>query len=260
MTPGFAKTRAELPWLYYPRNDRVIINAHNFPSLGFDPSVNGKTPVAVWCPSRDDSGNGTTTLTDLVGSNNGTLTNMDAATDWVADTGAGGIRALDFDGSNDYINISAGILSGSVFSMSCWIKPSVLSGFRRLISCIDTGSGYGYSLGLSGNRLWMQNISNANIFQAATSGDLSTGVWYHAVFVQESTTSRKLYLDGNLVLTNTTTSASSISINNTRLSQTLNVQYFAGRGDDYRLWDTTALDASDIAVLYASGAGRGISA
>jgi len=30
MTPGFAKTRAELPWLPYGRVDRVIINAHNF--------------------------------------------------------------------------------------------------------------------------------------------------------------------------------------------------------------------------------------
>jgi hypothetical protein len=26
---------------------------------------------------------------------------MDAATDWVADTGAGGVRALDFDGVNE---------------------------------------------------------------------------------------------------------------------------------------------------------------
>lgn len=34
MTPGLAKTRAELPWLYYPENDRVIINAHNFDGGG----------------------------------------------------------------------------------------------------------------------------------------------------------------------------------------------------------------------------------
>lgn len=30
MRPGFAKSRSELPWLYYPEQDRVIINAHNF--------------------------------------------------------------------------------------------------------------------------------------------------------------------------------------------------------------------------------------
>jgi hypothetical protein len=30
MTPGFGKPREELPWLYYPESNRVIINAHNF--------------------------------------------------------------------------------------------------------------------------------------------------------------------------------------------------------------------------------------
>jgi hypothetical protein len=30
VTPGFAKSRSELPWLPYPEKDRVIINAHNF--------------------------------------------------------------------------------------------------------------------------------------------------------------------------------------------------------------------------------------
>ena len=30
MIPGFAQPRSELPWLYYPERDRVIINSHNF--------------------------------------------------------------------------------------------------------------------------------------------------------------------------------------------------------------------------------------
>lgn len=30
MTPGFTQSREQLPWLYYPESDRVIINAHNF--------------------------------------------------------------------------------------------------------------------------------------------------------------------------------------------------------------------------------------
>jgi hypothetical protein len=55
------------------------------------------------CPSKDTSGDGTTTLTDFVSVSNGTLTNMDAATDWVSDTGSGGTKALDFDGTNDHV-------------------------------------------------------------------------------------------------------------------------------------------------------------
>ena len=39
MTPGFAKTRQELPWLYYQEADRVIINAHNFGGGATDPDA-----------------------------------------------------------------------------------------------------------------------------------------------------------------------------------------------------------------------------
>lgn len=86
-------------------------------------AVNGKEPIAAWIPSLDTAGNGTTTLTDLVGSNHGTLTNMDAATDWVADTGAGGVRALDFDGVNDHVVFSPPAFS-STASFSLWVKPA----------------------------------------------------------------------------------------------------------------------------------------
>ena len=53
MTPGFAKPRADLPWLYYPRNDRVIINAHNFtPATPFSPLDVG---VSLWLDASDAS-------------------------------------------------------------------------------------------------------------------------------------------------------------------------------------------------------------
>jgi hypothetical protein len=44
MTPGFAKTRQELPWLYYPEADRVIINAHNF---GGGIAYGWETPLSI---------------------------------------------------------------------------------------------------------------------------------------------------------------------------------------------------------------------
>ena len=127
MTPGFARSRQELPWLPYPEKDRVIINAHNF-TAPWTPTVNGKMPIGVWCPSRDTAGNGTTTLTDLVGGNNGTLTNFalsGSTSNWVVDTDSGGVRALDFDGTNDYVDcgIGTGNLLGTrnTFAISLWI-------------------------------------------------------------------------------------------------------------------------------------------
>ena len=128
MTPGFAKSRKELFWLPYPEPDKVIINAHNFTPAIWSPAVNGKTPVSAWVPSRDTAGNSTTTLTDLSsGENNGTLTNMAVpANNWVADTDAGGVRALEFDGSNDYVALGSGAalsITGEM-AISCWYKSA----------------------------------------------------------------------------------------------------------------------------------------
>jgi len=86
--------------------------------------------VAWWCPSLDNSGNGTATLYDLAGSNNGTLTNMDPATDWVADTDSGGVRRLDFDRSD---RVVLGSVAASVWTFSVWTRvTSFGAAFRRI--------------------------------------------------------------------------------------------------------------------------------
>ena len=51
MTPGFAKSRSELPWLPYESEDRVIINAHNFPApSGWTPA---SLSTALWLDGAD---------------------------------------------------------------------------------------------------------------------------------------------------------------------------------------------------------------
>src|SRR3989344_5194629 len=62
------------------------------------PSVNGL--VGYW---NFNDGSGTTAEDKSGQGNNGTLTNMDPATDWV--DGKVGSGALDFDGSNDYVDL-----------------------------------------------------------------------------------------------------------------------------------------------------------
>jgi hypothetical protein len=257
MTPGFAKPRSELPWLPYESLDRVIINAHNF-NPPFSPIVNGKTPSHVWCPSRDTAGNGTTTLHDLVGSNNGTLTNMDAATDWVSDTGAGGVRALDFDGSNDYIAFSgfnvAGGPGGAVYkaSVSLWFKTSSTSA-QRLIS-----SSTGNLLGLVIDSATSMSIGNAGGTSAYSVSGITDGNWHHAVCSFPANGSVKLWLDGVDKGTQSVGSTTTITILNA-FGRRSAAQYFVGRMDDIRVFDPV-LDSSDVAFLYSGGQGRGISA
>lgn len=93
--------------------------------------------VARYCPSLDTDGNGTTTLHNLdgngaeVGSNDGTLTNMNAATDWVVDTDHGGVRALDLDGVNDRIDLYDLPLLANM-TLACWVKTRVYDGPKDL--------------------------------------------------------------------------------------------------------------------------------
>jgi hypothetical protein len=73
---------------------------------------------AYYAPCLGPSG---TRLHDVSGLNNwGTLTNMDAATDWVVD---GGRYALDFDGTNDRLDLASSVTFSGDFTLNIWIYP-----------------------------------------------------------------------------------------------------------------------------------------
>lgn len=254
MTPGFARPRSELPWLPYESLDRVIINSHNFTPAAPDFSVNGKNPLSVWCPSKDDAGNGTTTLNDLVGSNSITLNNFaltGSTSNWVADTAAGGIRALDFDGTNDYGNGTYWTTLGSVnaAAFSLW----VLSDGKSNFGIIGT-SGFGvfsvYSNIPTNIRFLIKDTSNL------LDGGIIAGAWTHVVATWDGTTAR-LYVSG----TQTASKAVSGPISNSGNPFYLGAYFSTGFTIDGRLDDVRGfnqnLDASDVAYLYNSGAGRG---
>jgi hypothetical protein len=260
MTPGFAKPRSELPWLPYEEQDKVLINAHRF-NTAWTPAVNGKMPVAAWVPSRDTAGNGTTTLTDLVGGNNGTLTNMDAATDWVADTDAGGVRALDFDGVNDYVAATTNGSAYSQLSLSVWMRKAASGN----VSIISMGSE------AFPNRTHLNWYSDSQVYLVTEDGGSVYGQfsfpfaagWHHFVMIFDGTTSGnsnrlKLWIDGTQrTLTffggipTTIVSSSAVAI-----GRGYSIFYTTGRIDDFRLFGVP-LDVSDVASLYK---GRGVQA
>lgn len=139
MTPGFAQQRSKLPWLPYESEDRVIINSHNFSASG--PTILGDE-LSIWCPSLDESGNGTTTLNDLFGSNDGTLTNMALAgitSNWIADTDSGGVRAIAVDGTNDRIQVNR--QSSLPLAFSIWFKPRSNKSYHTFYSNDESLSG-----------------------------------------------------------------------------------------------------------------------
>lgn len=219
-------------------------------------AVNGKEPVAAWIPSRDTAGNGTTTLTDLVGSNNGTLANMDEATDWVADTGAGGVRALDFDGVNDFVNLGLLNPESSGVAISVWIFSRNLPGIARWV----TLSNESFVLRSEGSRcrLYYFNSVGTLVSLFTNFGVVNTNQWTHWVGTHNQSR-LKIYKNGVEVADMSATSSRRTTMSfAAHMSHPIQAnEMFNGRLDDARIFNE-ALTANDVGYLYADGNGRGI--
>ena len=119
--------------------------------------------------------------------NHGTLTNMDPATAWVM-TEKG--WALDFDGSNDYVEFPSGLL-GVAGSISLWVK---LGGNQAAKGTLlqETASGYVDWDFDTANTSCEVSIYDTGFTDFVV--DLGT-TWKHMVLTW-STTNTSLYIDG----------------------------------------------------------------
>ena len=198
-----------------------------------------------WCPSLDTSGNGTTTLTDLSGNgNNGTLTNMDAATDWVADTDSGGVRALDFDGIDDYVAIPELSSSGD-FSISFWVKPAKAGNDQFWLSYSDTGVTNGIVLRtLTQWRLWIDN--NQSFLDVPT---ITMDAWHHVVLTRTSG-SVNFYWDGIASTSNPISDSGTFLLD--QIARFQNSRWASGRFDALAFY-SRAITTGEISTIYSGG-------
>ena len=96
--------------------------------------------------------------------NDGTLTNMDPATDWLWEPKLGR-WALDFDGSNDYVQLP---LLPPIRASACWFHPGAIPNWCAL-SLFSTNTGWPY--------FYCWDMAIATNYEAWTSrGYISDGV------------------------------------------------------------------------------------
>ena len=141
-----------------------------------------------------------TTLTDLKGGNNGTLTNMDAAN--FSSDNAG---SLSFDGSNEYVvysNCPQFDFSNAPFSACCWFRSTQNSSYRGICGKIQLGNGTGGWAFEFHNAKVTSWISNTLLSSPSSYND---GNWHFACITHEqpATGNRYIYVDGNLVASST---------------------------------------------------------
>lgn len=203
-----------------------------------------------------------TTASDETGSHNGTLTNMTPASDWVA--GKFG-NALDFDGSNDYVQTTASIKNQSNYTVAGWVKLRDVANPQIILWQGDSAAnGYGDAGTSEMHIMYAGNMISAFLGADSTTSDSflvnheldDTTSWYHVAAVFKNlTTSPTLdfYVDGVLRDTDTATvgEASSASWDtNFRMARPgLQQRMFNGQLDDVYLYNT-ALTAQQVLDLY----------
>jgi hypothetical protein len=190
--------------------------------------------------AQDSSGNG----------HDGTA----SAVSYVA--GKVGSQAAQFNGTNSYVSLPAGLVSPlNDFSVSAWVKSDANSTWSRVFD-FGSGSGTYMFLTLASGDNTVRYAITTNSWSAeqplTNSSLLSTGIWHH-VAVTLSGSTGVLYIDGAAVATNSGMTLKPASLGSTTQnylgkSQYPDDPYLAGSVDDFRIY-ARALSAAEVATL-----------
>ena len=118
-------------------------------------------------------------------------------TPYTANTGG---KSLYFDGTGDYLVIPKNPsinLGAAAYTVETWFNTNTLSGQQTMISFL---TGLKITIVSTGLRVW----GDAGSTYQNAPATINAGTWYHMAWVRESTSLGKMYLDGSLILTVTT--------------------------------------------------------
>ena len=156
--------------------------------------------VGAWCPSQQRFP--CSTLTDYSAANNhGPLTNMTVDGDWVASQGK---MALDFDGSNDYVdvgNIDAVKAANATMSLSAWVYRRSTAANNGIICYRNSASGWLFGYDTSG----LLRIYNGSSY-TTSSVAIPLNTWTHASLIYANS-SVIMQINGGTGVSQATTTA-----------------------------------------------------
>lgn len=227
-------------------------------------SLFNKTGLVAWYPMTEGSG---TTLNDYEGSNNGTISGA------VWQKNKKGSYSLDFDGTNDYVDLGATTENEDLFfeggSINAWIYIDGSGNFviPRIISKEENNRGFIFALSdFSGGDCKLTftiPFTDSNARWDTTSRILSTGQWYMVSVVYDSSSvsndpvfyvNGTAYSVGSGLTENNAPVGTQISddddkmlLGNFRTDDT--IRSFEGKMNDVIIWDRI-LTANEIKALY----------
>jgi len=246
--------------------------------LYYDFEIADSNPVSGTFPTS-------TTIYDVVDASfhpstahTGTMTNMSVASwgDW--QQGKVGKYAIQFDGTNDYIDAGTGLTSlyTDKLTVSCWVYGT-FSGNSVIAAQWDygastrtwemrilgNGGGDRVEIGATEGGQW-----SGDYLAAKSTTTISDNTWYHIVGVYDCSTAPatpKIYINGAAeTLFANTSQGGAFNIGGTitppaltigaYLNSTNDVENLAGKIDELSIW-SGELSSGEVSSLYNSGAG-----
>jgi hypothetical protein len=255
MTPGYAKTRNELPWLYYPEADRVIINAHNFTPAASPLLTN---LVSYWTLD-EASGN----AVDAVVASANDLTAVNAP-----GTAAGKIntsRSFTAASSRHFSRASNTLLRlGDIdFTWTAWAYLTSVPGINNAILSRWTNN--------TGNREALLMYNNLGVFRfilssngagislqidASSFGAASLNTWYFVCAWHDAVNNVVGISVNGAANTASYSSGVLLGAADFQIGAFNNANFWDGRIDEVGFWKRV-LTADERAELYNGGSGKG---
>jgi hypothetical protein len=162
-------------------------------------------------------------------------------------------NALSFDGTNDCVNISAAVTSATTtqpITVEAWIYPTTDSDYRLIASKYYTSDGSKCNFLLTRNPSQKIFISANGSNVITSNGSVPLNEWTHiAVVYQSGTGNTKIYINGTLDISgsltyNTVNTSTVMQIGQfTNITSNPVYQEWAGRIDEFRLWNTVRTQA-----------------
>jgi len=165
---------------------------------------------------------------------------------------------MNFDGSNDYIDVGTGLKStfdgATAFTISAWFKYDTANpNYSTIIQQEYTAAGDNYLAAVRLSNTSTPQITNRNVTLTDTTA-LNSGQWYHIVSVFDgSSQTLTMYIDGTQVAQNTsagssmpTSAAGSKCIIGANAN---NDRFLDGSIDEVAVWDT-ALTSTQVSEIY----------
>ena len=232
---------------------------------GVPSDVSSIPNIEAWLRMGD--GDTANTIKDNVGSNNGTMVNMNAS-NFVTDVPTFSKKSIALDGVDDYVNCGTNLaLLGSATTFSAWIKMTDATSFRVLHKGIAGNREYAFGVGTSDTLfLILYNGSTNYIGKVSTSTMTSyQGQWIHICATYDGSTNASgitLYVNGSVFNSNSIsggsyTAPSGNSNGNVYIGR-YNTEYADGNIDEVSVFNLE-LSQSDVTSIYNGGVPNDIS-